>query len=88
MSRWTHPICEACWIDTEGNYERNEELDAEVLVSVRQPARIVNPPDEPPPPVERCCWCCAPTIVGIYKRHDPADLKNCAHIDGSPDAHE
>lgn len=81
MSRWTHPQCEACWIDRQGHWEPAGELDGEpvsILRSVRRPALIQYPADETPP-VEQCCFCGSPTIIGIYVRYDPAshDLKAC-----------
>lgn len=84
MGRWSHPQCEACWIEREGGWVP-AELDGEpvgVLRSVRRPVLIRYPEDETPP-IERCCFCGLPTIIGIYVRHDPAspDLKACGGHD-------
>lgn len=68
MSRWTHPMCEACWIDLR-------------LVPVEGGFQISKPHRLTDPPLENCCRCGRPTIVGIYVREDPAAMANCGGHD-------
>jgi hypothetical protein len=69
MTEWTHNICEACWIDTEGTFDALGRL-----VSVRRPVRAVADGMA----CEMCCLCAKPTISGIFIRRDPQSL-NCSH---------
>jgi len=62
---WTHPICEACWIQREARHEPGG-------VSIRRPTMITDAR------AELCCFCGKPTIVGTYVRHSPARL-SCRH---------
>lgn len=69
---WTQPVCEACWIEQEGEWDMSTD-GTEVwqkLVALRIPARVVGEPT-----IERCSWCGAATFVGIYKREDPAKVR-------------
>lgn len=74
MSNWTHPQCEACWIVAELTVANDGST-----VYIGKPHRLVDPE------VERCCWCGKFTIVGIYRRHDPADLERCRGHDDRTD---
>lgn len=81
MSNWSQPMCERCWIDAEGEFDLDVLPDGTAgqrLVQVRRPFVMVEPV------LETCAWCGAPTIVGIYRRADPAihDIYDCSR-DGS-----
>ena len=58
---WTQPQCEACWISHETVADGDN-------VAIRQPVTTR------PTPIEVCAWCGSLTIVGIYKRVDPATV--------------
>ena len=71
---WTHPCCEACWIQREGTWEPvkgGQTVGQEYLVGVRQAVYFRDPDN---PTVEECCYCGAPTIVGIFVREDPKEV--------------
>ncbi len=57
--RWTHNICDRCWLE---RCEKREEVG-------RQPTRVMNSD------LETCCYCQGPTSVGIYVRDDPKEIK-------------
>jgi|KBSSwiStaDraftv2_1062776.scaffolds.fasta_scaffold1418268_1 hypothetical protein len=65
MSNWTHPQCEACWIASETTIVSYGTLE------IRRPHMLIGPG------IEMCCYCGKPTIVGIYRRADPAMLEHC-----------
>lgn len=69
---WTQPICERCWINSEGTWEPHPEggPGAERLVDIRRPVTLTADVIE----VERCAWCGHPTIFGAYKRANPQDV--------------
>lgn len=71
MSRWSHAICERCWIEQKAVWQELANGIKE-LVEVRKPVLVQDPH------VERCCFCDHLTIMGIYTRHDPAEL-GCDH---------
>lgn len=75
MSAWTHSCCERCWIEREGEWRPAPEVGGDVLVSIRRPVRIREPD------LEQCCFCGAPTIIGIYVMHDPKELSLCSGHD-------
>jgi hypothetical protein len=58
---WTQPICEACWI------KQNIVID-EDNIEIREPVMVRSSE------IEKCAYCGKPTIVGIYKRDDPANV--------------
>lgn len=68
---WDQPICEACWIGQEAVFDENR------LTSI--PAPFTLPRDQRA--LEACAWCGQPTIVGIYKREDPANVPYPARED-------
>ena len=66
---WSQPICERCWIEAEGEYDltlRSDGVTAQTIVRLRMPVRVTDPQ------IETCAWCGAYTILGAYKRADPA----------------
>lgn len=65
MSSYTHPQCEACWIQAETT------TGSDGNPVIRRPQRVVDAY------IETCCYCGKPTIVGIYRRAKPEDLANC-----------
>jgi hypothetical protein len=65
VSNWTHPQCEACWVQAES------VLTDDGFLIVRRPHRVIEPE------IEACCYCGRPTIWGIYRRDDPAGLSHC-----------
>ncbi len=68
MSRWSHPICEACWIQREFVWETvvgPDDKTYEQLIKIREPSKVLEPP------LETCCFCNNLTLVGIYVREDP-----------------
>ena len=66
---WTQAQCEACWIDTEGEWEDVGD-DTSVLTGCRMPTVMIASERQ----VEQCAWCGNPTIMGIYKRVDPTTV--------------
>jgi hypothetical protein len=64
MSKWTHSICEADWIDKLGNWETLPDGN-EALMSIPAPTRLKDAQ------LEQCCYCGRPTIFGAYIREDP-----------------
>jgi hypothetical protein len=64
---WSHPICERCWIEAEGEWElvRTDDGGHQQLARLRFPIHIKEPL------IERCGWCGQPTIFGVYRMADP-----------------
>lgn len=65
---WNQPVCEACWIANEGDWETCAE--GVRLTAVRVP--VIVPAERS---LEQCCFCGAPTIAGIFQRIDPATVR-------------
>lgn len=59
MSRWTHAICDTCYV---AESTRDETLP-------EAPVRMTTPV------VEDCCFCGEPNISGVYIRRDPKSVK-------------
>ena len=80
MSNWTQPICEACWIDKEGQWEEIDEVHSR-LVTLRQPVMTREAG------LHQCALCGGPTFVGIFQRIDPATVPYPA-LDSDPSVEE
>ena len=68
MGTWSQPQCERCWISAE------IEVHEDGAVVVRRPVRYVGSEDDDPSPVVQCAWCGGLTIVGIWRRANPATV--------------
>jgi hypothetical protein len=71
MMGWNQVMCEACWIEKRGTWEKVEGTENDyVLIELSMPVRFV--PDDPT--LNRCSYCGKPTFVGIYVRDDPTKV--------------
>ena len=61
MSNWTHPCCEACWVERNLYYVNGE-------VAIRQPFLLKDPG------IQKCCYCGNMTILGCWIREDPTKV--------------
>lgn len=68
--QWTHPMCEACWVNERGTWERLPDGSGEYLSALRMPVLLRR--DDPK--VEQCAYCGRPTFVGLFVRADPTTL--------------
>lgn len=70
MTFAAQPICEACWIEREGEWEQvpGAGTGTKRLVSVRVPTVLKSAS------LELCAYCGGPTIMGAYTRADSASV--------------
>ena len=61
MSSWTQPQCERCYVASKLMVENGQPI-------IAMPVVIVDPE------LEQCAWCGALTVVGIFRRADPATV--------------
>jgi len=66
MSRWTHSICEQCWVDKNPG---------------REPHRVGWRQSRFNAQSELCCYCGREHKSGIFVREDPSSVA-CAGISG------
>lgn len=68
---WTQPQCERCWIDGNGEWDLNADGYGvwQVLIAVRQPTIARNSG------IQRCAFCGAMTIMGIFVRANPEQVR-------------
>jgi hypothetical protein len=69
VSNFTQPVCERCWIEENGEWEKSpEDPDLARLLSVKIPVRVGGAD------LEQCCKCGWPTFSGIFIRVDPKSV--------------
>lgn len=68
---WNQPCCERCWIERHGEWEFSPGAIGpwSALVAVRQPTVVRNPG------LNRCAFCGAMTIMGIFVRFNPVEVR-------------
>jgi len=83
MAEWTHRMCGECWLVQEGeladaraadhaaNHDDDDDTVEAIRFTIRRPVTVRHAA------VGTCCFCKGRTFLGIYTRHDPAQL-HCA----------
>lgn len=69
MSGWSQPICEACWIQENGEWEFYGVTETGALQTVLKHVRM--PVLKMSRSLEICCMCGEITIMGIWIRRNP-----------------